>query len=286
MSFPRVTVICLCFNQARFVRESIDSVLAQTHPDVELIVVDDASTDNSLAVIRQCLVSHPEIKLIALPKNSGNCRAFNTALAQASGDYVIDLAADDMLLPDRISKGVRALTDAGENFGVNFTDADWMSEGGQTIYRHSERFPHATIPQGNVYKYLIERFFICSPTMMFRRTVVESLGGYDESLTYEDFDFWIRSSRNFFYCYTPEPLVRKRVVRNSMSHKQFRVFSPQLESTFTVCKKIMALNRSRDEQRALAKRILYEITVSLRLLHFPLMLKYVRLYLANRRLQY
>lgn len=283
---PKVTVICLCYNQGQFVKESIASVLAQSYPDIELIVVDDASTDGSVSVIHQIIAVRPQIKFIPLAENSGNCKAFNAALRLAEGEYIIDLAADDILLPDRVSKGVEALTRRGEKFGVHFSDAEWISEKGQTLYRHSERFPHETIPQGDIYKDLIARFFICSPTMMFRRNVIESLEGYDESLAYEDFDFWIRSSRNFLYAYSPEVLVKKRMVRDSMSAKQFRIFSPQLESTFRVCKKIMVLNRSRDEQKALSKRILYELRVSLQLLNFPLAMRYVLLYFKNRRLRY
>jgi hypothetical protein len=113
--------------------------------------------------------------------------------------------------------------------------------------------------------------------------VIQSLGGYDEALSYEDFDFWIRSSRNFRYCYTPEALVKKRVVRNSMSHKQFTLFSAQQRSTYRVCEKIMSLNRTEDEQRVLAKRILYEMRVCLRLIDFPLLVKYMILYIKNAR---
>ncbi|MEX2232217.1 MAG: glycosyl transferase, partial [Cyclobacteriaceae bacterium] len=104
--------------------------------------------------------------------------------------------------------------------------------------------------------------------------------------SYEDFDFWIRSARNFYYCYTPEILVKKRIVKDSMSQKQFRMFSPQLRSTFRVCEKIISLNRSCDEQNALAKRILYEMKVCLRLLNLPLAVEYWRLYFKNRGLRY
>src|SRR5687768_4471521 len=152
MSFPRVTVICLCYNQGRFVSESIRSVLCQTHPNTELIVVDDASTDNSVAIFRECISPYPQIKFLPLSEILGNCKAFNTALRLSEGKYIIDLAADDVLLPDRVSKGIQALTNAGENFGVHFSDADWISEDGRALYRHSERFPHATIPEGDIYK--------------------------------------------------------------------------------------------------------------------------------------
>jgi hypothetical protein len=189
-------------------------------------------------------------------------------------------------MPDRVRNGIEELTRAGDVFGVNFTDAEWIAENGSLLYIHSERFPHASIPQGNIYGDLIARFFICSPTMMFRRKVIDTLHGYDENLSYEDFDFWIRSSRTFQYCYTPEVLVKKRVVRNSMSKKQFSLLSPQLDSTYRVCEKIMTLNRNRQEQKALAKRILYEIRVCARLLNFVLVSKYISLYFKNARLRY
>ncbi|MGC1244266.1 MAG: glycosyltransferase [Chryseosolibacter sp.] len=283
MAVPPVTVICLCYNQARFVEEAIRSVLEQTYPRIQLLVVDDASTDDSAAVIRKMVDLHPEIGFLALSVNSGNCKAFNKALVRAKGDYIIDLAADDILLPERVAVGVEALSKAGDRCGVNFTDAEWISEDGGHLYTHSARFPHHTIPQGDIYRDLISRFFICSPTMMFKRDVIVALGGYDETLAYEDFDFWIRSSRDIRYCYTPQALVKKRVVKNSMSQKQFSVFSPQLKSTFRVCEKIMLLNRNVDEQRALAGRIRYEIGVSARLLNFSLVWKYMKLYMKNAR---
>jgi glycosyltransferase involved in cell wall biosynthesis len=281
MFLPSVTVICICYNQARFVEEAIFSVLAQTYPNIQLIVVDDASTDNSVAIIQACLSSNPQIEFIPLSKNSGNCKAFNRAFRLAKGEYIIDLAADDVLLPERVIRGVTALGRDGEAYDVNFTDADWMAEDGKPLYRHSDRFPHKTIPDGNIYKDLIERFFICSPTMMFSRKVIETLGGYDESLAYEDFDFWIRSSRTFYYRYTAEVLVKKRIVKNSMSQRQFRLFNPQLRSTFRVCEKIMALNKSNDEKKALSKRILYEMRVCMSLLNIPLAMRYLKLYLKN-----
>jgi glycosyltransferase involved in cell wall biosynthesis len=268
------------------VQEAIDSVLGQTWPDVQLIVVDDASDDDSASVIQRCVEAVPAITFLRQDMNTGNCRAFNRGLAFAQGDYIIDLAADDVLLPDRVQKGVEALTGAGDACGVNFTDAEWIGEDGGHLYTHSDRFPHASIPRGDVYRELVRRYFICSPTMMFRRSVIETLHGYDEALAYEDFDFWIRSSRMFAYCYTPDVLVKKRVVKNSMSERQFSFRDAQLASTFRVCEKIMSLNRERAEQQALAKRLLYEMRVCLRLFNFSLAAKYAELYFKNARLKY
>lgn len=283
MSVPTVSVICLCYNQSRFVREAISSVMQQTYSNIQLIVVDDASTDDSVSVVEACREQYPQIMFYPLQRNVGNCKAFNLGLAHAVGEYVIDLAADDVLHSDRVRKGVEALTQAGPDYGVHFTDADWIDAHGKRLYRHSDRFSHSSIPQGDVYKDLIERFFICSPTMMYRSETIRALGGYDESLAYEDFDFWIRSSRTYRYAYTPEVLVKKRVVKGSMSHKQFSFHSPQLRSTYRVCEKILLLNRTADERRALARRIRYEISVCVRLFALGLAVKYVRLYVRNAK---
>lgn len=286
MSSPLVSVICLCFNQAHFVKDAIRSVLDQHYPYIELIVVDDASTDNSVELIGDCIKDVPSVRFFPLPSNVGSCRAFNHALAHATGEYIIDLAADDMLMPERVSEGVRALQAAGDAYGVHFADAWWVDETGRELRLHSKRFPHETIPQGNVYRDLIERFFICSAAMMFRTNVIRSLGGYDEQLAYEDFDIQIRSSRKYLYCYTPQPLVKKRIVKNSMSERQFKPFSRQQVSTFRVCEKILELNRSSEEQKALSRRILYEMRVCLRLFHFPLLTRYARLWFRNRGIHY
>lgn len=100
--------------------------------------------------------------------------------------------------------------------------------------------------------------------MMMRRAVFEKLGGYDESLAYEDFDFWVRSARYFKYCYTAEPLVKRRIVSSSLGRKQYSKGSGQLRSTLKVCEKAYALNKTSEENDALKKRIRYEMRQTLR----------------------
>ena len=169
-----------------------------------------------------------------------------------------------MCIRDSIEEGVNLLEKSGADFGVTFSDAQYMDEQGKPIRLHSEKYPHATIPSGDIYEEVVQRYFICSPTMMFRRSVLDSLQGYDELLAFEDFDFWIRASRNFKFIYSPEVLVKKRVVVTSMSAKQFERSDPQRWSTLEVCKKIKLLNRDEKEVFALRKRIRYELRVSLK----------------------
>lgn len=283
---PKVSVICTCFNHEQYVSASLQSVLDQTYSNYELIVVDDGSTDSSANTIERFINDYPQISFIRLEKNQGICRAFNSAFKTCSGDFIIDLAADDILMPDRLSKGVASFDKLDKTFGVIFSDADWIDGKGTHLFFHSDKYPHATIPDGNVYEDLIERYFICSPTMMFRRAVIETLGGYDETLTYEDFDFWIRSSRLFNYHYQPDVLIKKRKLKNSLSHNQFKIFNRHNSSTYRVCTKILQLNRTVKEQNALRKRIQYEIRQSIRTLDISLVYKYCLLWVNNNSLQY
>ncbi len=267
---PLVTVICVCYNHAHYVCEALDSVANQTYSNLELIVIDDGSTDGSGKVIKKWMVNHPDATLILNGKNLGYCKTFNKAYRLSKGEWLIDLSADDVLMPDRVEKGIKLFANAGDDVGVIFSDAQYIDEQGNPLRFHSERFPHKIIPQGDLYKDVIQRYFICSPTMMFRRSVLDVLQGYDESLAFEDFDFWVRASRNFKFIYSPEVLVKKREVSTSMSKKQFERSSPQRWSTLAVCRKIMKLNTTPDENKALKQRLIYEIGVSLRSFDFTL----------------
>ncbi len=266
MNHPLVSIVCLCHNQARFVSEALHSVFSQTYPNIQLIVVDDASTDNSVAVISEFKSAHPEMEVIFLTNNAGNCKAFNKALALVRGDYVIDFAADDILMPDRVQKQVDFFSNLDAAYGVVFTDATYVNENGRVVKNHYEDLARKklvkTIPQGDVYRFIIDRYFISSPTMMVRRQVFHELKGYDEALSYEDFDFWVRSSRIFKYGFLNERLTQVRMSPGSMSSGWYRPGDKQLHSTYLVCRKIAELNRTPEEHRALVRRLRYELRQS------------------------
>jgi hypothetical protein len=110
-----------------------------------------------------------------------------------------------------------------------------------------------------LYALLLEKYYISTPTMMMRREVLEKIGGYDENLSYEDFDFWLRSARDYKYCFTNQVLLQKWVISGSHSAKQYQRKNPHCLSTAVVCQKALKLNKSPHENEALLKRINYEL---------------------------
>ncbi len=276
---PLVSIICLCHNHETYVREALISVLNQDYASIELIIVDDGSTDKSVDKIESFLKSNPLVAFIKNDLPKGNCTAFNQGLAKCSGEFVIDLAADDVLCSQRVSKGVESMIRKGVSYGVNHTMATLIDSNGKVIGLHDPKVINKAV-SGNLYQVLIEKFLISAPTMMMRKSVLDELGGYDESLAYEDFDFWVKSSRNHLYDYTDEILIKKRIHKENYSKKQYSYRSKQMYSTYYICLKILHLNQSREEFLSLKKRLKYEIKKCIQYLNFKLLLKYTRLYIT------
>ncbi len=278
MNFPSVSVICLSYNHESFVTEALQSVVNQTYPHVQLIAVDDYSVDRTVEVIKEFISKNPSVEFIPLQGNIGNCRAFNIGYKMSKGEFVIDLAADDVLMPDRIEKGIKAFQSLGKDVGVQFSDAETIDKYGKSLGYHSDRFSHDSIPQGDIYCDVLARYFINSPSMMIRREVLARLEGYDETLAYEDFDFWVRSSRDFKYHYIPEPLVKKRILSSSLGQGQYKSGSDQFWSTLKVCQKALLLNKTHGENLALKKRIWFEMRQAVRVGNFGILRSYIRLW--------
>jgi glycosyltransferase involved in cell wall biosynthesis len=256
---PWVTVICTCFNHEKYVETALHSVVNQHYPNVQLIVIDNASSDQSVNHIQAFLQQHPSVTFIQNPLNVGLCRAFNQGLKRASGQYVIDLSADDVLLPDRLGRQVERFEQLPPDYAVVFTNAAYIDANGQFLEYH---YPVndlgeslEAIPSGYVFKKILEKYYICTPTMMMRRSVLDELGGYDESLDYEDFDFWVRSARHYAYAYIDEVLTHKRRLPNSMSMQVIEPHNRLLASTLNVCYKAFDRCQTPDEYHALAGRV-------------------------------
>ncbi|WP_254562627.1 glycosyltransferase [Dyadobacter diqingensis] len=256
---PLVTVVLTAFNHEKYVGETLNSIFAQTYPNIQVIVIDNASTDNTLSIIEKSDWNASQFCLIKNLSNLGLCRAFNQGLALAEGKYIIDLAGDDIMLPDRIKFQVEAFENLDEEYGVVFTNARYMEAGGRLANYHypvnNEDKADKVIPSGDVYKSVLENYFICTPTMMMRTKMLTEMGGYDESLFFEDFDFWVRSSVHYKYFYLDKVLTWKRNVPDSLSKQIYKKGNRLLETCYIVCNKAYDLNRDQEEFDLLAARI-------------------------------
>ncbi len=265
---PLVTIVALCFNHARFLEAALDSILAQTYPHLEVILVDDASTDGSADILRRYAAQNPTWQLLLLPENVNNCRAFNLALARTTGEFVIDFATDDVLLPERVARQVAHFAQAGPRCGMVYSDTELLDEAGQFVRHYYRRnaqgqlHPHPA--SGNVFTDVLARYFISAPTMMMRRATLQALNGYDETLSYEDFDFWVRASRDWEFRFFDEVTTQKRLHPHSKSASSYRRHDPHLRSTIVICRKALALCRTPAERAALVVRLRWELRQAVR----------------------
>ena len=278
---PLVSVIAISFNHEPYIKEALESVYNQTYANIELIIIDDASTDDSAEVIESC-IHNRSVHFLKNETNLGNCKSFNKAYALSKGEYIIDFALDDIMYPTRIQKQVALFQQSVANVGIVFTNVDILDTDGKHLYAHYPKFYHRSnaskIPVGNVFDAVLSQYYINPVGMMFRREVVEKINGYDESLAYEDFDFWIRSARSFEYSYIQEILSAKRNVPMSLSAQFYSAHNEALfASTLKVCKKAWWLCISDTEKQALVKRCRYEVRQAYRYGYMDLFYEYLKM---------
>lgn len=178
---PLITVVTACHNAEPFVAETIESVLAQTHPAVEHVLVDDASTDGSWEVIQRFVAAHPErVRALRLEVNQGGCYARNRGAELARGGFLMFLDADDLIAPDSLAALVAAIRDVPRSIGIG---AWFHLEEHEGVWIATEGgVPN---PEGDpLWAWLDGRG---SPTcsVLWRRDAYELTGGWDEALAYD-----------------------------------------------------------------------------------------------------
>lgn len=186
MSTPRVTVLCVAHNGERFLRESIDSILGQSFRDLELLLVDDGSTDRTPEIFEQAARLDPRVRVVR-KERSGLTRSLNEVLDLARGEYVARQDDDDLSSRHRLEAQVNVL-DARPRCALVGCQYDWIDERGR-------RFDRTTVPCAStaIKLALMLRNVFPHSGATFRREAVAALGGYDVSLPVaQDYDLWCR----------------------------------------------------------------------------------------------
>lgn len=186
---PKVSVIIPTYNRASIVARAIQSVIAQTSRDWELIVVDDASADDTERVVEA--FGDARIRYIRHERNRGQSAAQNTGIAAARGGLVSFLDSDNEWFPGKLEREVALFESAGERVGMVYTGKVVVDEHGRVL---RVRIPSV---EGKVYEKLLEWDFIgsCSRVSV-RKNVLHAVGGYDESfINCQDWDLWLRVTK-------------------------------------------------------------------------------------------
>ena len=211
---PRVSVITPAYNSARYIQQTVESVLAQTFGDVEYIVVDDGSTDDTRAVL-QPYVDAKRLTYI-YQNNAERAVARNTGISHSSGEYLAFVDADDVWLPHKLQQQVQVL-DAHPDVALVYGRAQFINAHGQPT-KFLGRTEDGEAATGLVIqdqaRALVVGDVVCGggSCAMTRRSLIDQVGWFDEQLSYpEDWDQWLRLSRLGPLAYIPQVLMQYRV---------------------------------------------------------------------------
>lgn len=211
----RVTVLIPVHNKAPFLRECLDSVFAGTFQDLEVVAVDDASTDDSLAVL--LAYEDPRLRVIALERNLGPAGAANRGLDEARGGYIVRLDADDLMVPERIAKQV-AFMDAHPDIGA--------SGGALQLFGASREVWRLPLTDEECQAQLLFGVPVSQGASILRRSVLEAHHlRYDPAWPRigEDWLFWARMSRVTRFGNLDEPLTLYRRGEQNIGHGRDKV---------------------------------------------------------------
>lgn len=267
MTLPLVSVICICYNHQVFVQHALLSVVNQTYKNIELIVINNGSTDNSDKEIEVILKNHPKIKYLKLPKVVSNTKAFNLGFKESTGKFLIDLSADDVLLPNCVEKQLNFFNKQPENVGIVFGNAYHIDENGtKTKPFFDVDFENKVVDKAlfntNYVRILSGGNIMCSVSAMLTRKHFKLLNGYNEDLFFEDLDYWLRLSKHYKIAFLDDFLVEKRYLKDSLGnqfHKK-KTFSQKInQSLRQIYKESLKRNTLKEEYKALLKRIHYSM---------------------------
>jgi glycosyltransferase involved in cell wall biosynthesis len=200
---PNVSVIIPTYNRSDHLRAAILSVLGQTYQDFEVIVVDDASTDDTADMVRN--IRDPRVRYVRHSTNRREAETRNTGVRSAIGEYIAFLDDDDEWLPQKLQREVELLEKSPAEVGGVYT-------GCLNVDRSSGRVRGRVVPtkRGNILEDMAVKNWVGTPsTVLFRRECFARVGLFDESIAFGvDYDMWIRIAAAYRIEYISEPLVK------------------------------------------------------------------------------
>ena len=239
---PLVTVVIPAFNSARTIGRALESVRRQSYRNIQTIVVDDCSTDDTVACIRAHATDN--FHLIQLPTNGGAAAARNAGIAEADGGFVAFLDADDEWRPTKLALQVDLISRHSKMSFVS-CQCGFIGVNGGTEVIFREEFSPAT--GFEAWRVLLAYTFVATPTVLARRTLLVKLGGFDPSLVIgEDQDMWIRLALEGEVGFIHEPLV---LIHQQLAGLSNRTAGRELEITLPMIRRHYEAQRHRLTRR-------------------------------------
>ena len=217
---PMVSIGIPNYNYAHYILETLHSIAEQTYENVEIIIVDDCSTDNSISVIEAWMRSYQGQKKVSLfrnERNMGLTKSCNILLRHATGKYFQPLDADDILMPDKIERQVRLL-EVNEDAAFVYSNAIVINENSIETETYFERIKYNkdTMPSGMIQDAILKFNFIPLPTVLLNTAKVLQVGGFDENLHVQDYYMWLALSADNKVLYINAITAKYRVHAKSM----------------------------------------------------------------------
>lgn len=230
----KVSVVIPAFNSAAYIRETINSVLNQSFKDLEVVVVDDGSKDNTGELLKDY---HSKVRYI-LKENGGPASARNLGIKEAKGEFIAFLDADDLWMSDKLEKQLERFD--GEDIGLVFSSVQKMDKDNHDLpdYVNRERF------EGHIFEKLFNKNFVPTSTVLVRKSCFEEFGVFDEDpelISVEDYDMWLRIASKYKLAHVDEKLVRYRVHENNISKNLARSYFGEI--------KVLEANKKRFAQK-------------------------------------
>lgn len=204
---PLVSIIVITYNSSKYVLETLESAKAQTYQNIELIVSDDSSTDNTIEICRNWIEKNKErfehTQLITVPENTGIPANCNRGIEASKGEWIKLIAGDDLLLPNAIENNISFIKKYNEKIHFLFSNVKKMNENGVAIQNNPSTDENKKTnkfflskPQ-NQYKLLIKgEIFIPAATGFIKKQTILDIGGFDEEIRFcEDYPMWIKATK-------------------------------------------------------------------------------------------
>lgn len=210
----KVSIIMPVYNDEAYIADAIDSVLKQTHQNLELIIIDDRSNDESVRIAES--FSDPRIKLFKLAANSGAAAARNVGLRNASGDYVAFLDADDYWTQDKLEKQIAYMQD---------NDCQFCASQYFVVSSNGEKLYLMDSPRTISKRAMRRCCYIGCLTAVYNRSVVGLIQVDERLKKRNDYAIWLQAMEKTSVCLSiPEPLAFYRLNQNGLSHKKSSLF--------------------------------------------------------------